>query len=157
MIIMIATQPLKRVRELQSLSREHHQGLLLCWKIRSGFTKKIDPARIKRYTDWFYMKHLLPHFELEEEYIFPVLKTDHELVRKALADHRRLRRLFNQRINVEMNLGLIEEELEAHIRFEERILFPEVQEKASPEQLAKINEIHSEAEFTENEKDIFWK
>jgi len=154
---MIATQPLKRVKELQQLSKEHHQGLLLCWKIRSGFSRKVAPERIKRYTDWFYMKHLLPHFELEEEYVFTVLKRDHELVRKALTDHRRLRRLFNQGINVELNLGLIEEELEAHIRFEERVLFPEIQKVASSEQLAKINEIHTEEEFTENEKDIFWK
>ena len=26
-------KPLKRVKELQELSREHHHGLLLCWKI----------------------------------------------------------------------------------------------------------------------------
>src|SRR6476620_3890431 len=121
---MIETAPLVRTKELRPLSREHHHGLMLCWKIRSGFNKNVDPARIKRYTDWFYIKYLLPHFELEEEYIFPILKKDSDLVRKALADHRRLRRLFNQRINVELNLGLIEEELEAHIRFEERVLFP---------------------------------
>ncbi|ESU29201.1 hypothetical protein FLJC2902T_05910 [Flavobacterium limnosediminis JC2902] len=154
---MIATQPLKRVKELQSLSREHHHGLLLCWKIRTGFAKNVSPVRMKRYTDWFYMKYLLPHFELEEEYVFPVLKKDHELIRKALTDHRRLRRLFNQSINIELNLGLIEEELEAHIRFEERVLFPEIQNSATSEQLEKISEIHKEDRFVENVKDIFWE
>lgn len=154
---MIATEPLKRVKELQSLSREHHHGLLLCWKIRSGFAKNVSPLRIKNYTDWFYMKYLLPHFELEEEHVFPILKKDHELVRKALVDHRRLRRLFNQSINIELNLGLIEEELEAHIRFEERILFPEIQSVATSEQLERIHEIHKEDDFIENMKDMFWK
>lgn len=155
--MILETKPLKRAKELQELSREHHHGLLLCWKIRTGFSRNVKPERIKKYTDWFYTKYLLPHFELEEEYVFPVLPGNSELVKKALAEHRRLRRLFNQRIHIEKNLGLIEEELEAHIRFEERILFPEVQKVASREQLAKIAEIHKEGEFEENEKDIFWK
>lgn len=155
--MILETKPLKRVKELQPLSREHHHGLLLCWKIRTGFSRNIAPERIKRYTDWFYTTYLLPHFELEEEYVFSILKEDNELVKKALSEHRRLRRLFNQGISIEKNLGLIEEELEAHIRFEERVLFPEVQKAASREQLAKIDEIHKEAEFVENEKDVFWK
>lgn len=155
--MILETKPLKRVKELQPLSREHHHGLLLCWKIRTGFSRNIAPERIKRYSDWFYITHLLPHFELEEEYVFSILKNDNELVKKALSEHRRLRRLFNQGINIEKNLGLIEEELEAHIRFEERVLFPEVQKVASREQLIKIAEIHHEDEFVENEKDVFWK
>lgn len=155
--MILETKPLKRVKELQPLSREHHHGLLLCWKIRTGFSRNIAPERIKKYSDWFYTTYLLPHFELEEEYVFSILDDDNELVKKALSEHRRLRRLFNQGINIDKNLGLIEEELEAHIRFEERVLFPEVQKTASREQLTKINEIHKEAEFIENEKDIFWK
>lgn len=155
--MILEAKPLKRVKELQQLSREHHHGLLLCWKIRTGFSRNVKPERIKKYTDWFYTKYLLPHFELEEEYVFPVLPSNNEFVKKALAEHRRLRRLFNQRISIEKNLGLIEEELEAHIRFEERVLFPEVQKVASREQLAKIAEIHHEDEFVENEKDVFWK
>ena len=38
-------KPQKRHKALQPLSREHHHGLLLSWKIRSGFNKKgIIPA-----------------------------------------------------------------------------------------------------------------
>ena len=150
-------KPLKRVKELQELSREHHHGLLLCWKIRTGFSKNIAPERIKRYADWFYTQHLLPHFELEEKYVFSILEKDHELVKKALAEHRRLRRLFKQKKDMDKNLGLIEEELEAHIRFEERVLFPEIQKVATALQLAKIAEIHQEEKFVENEQDVFWK
>ncbi|WP_241739476.1 hypothetical protein [Aestuariibaculum marinum] len=32
-------KPLKRHKALQPLSREHHYGLLLTWKIRTGFKK----------------------------------------------------------------------------------------------------------------------
>lgn len=150
-------KPLKRVKELQELSRDHHHGLLLCWKIRTGFSKNIAPERIKRYADWFYTQHLLPHFELEEEYVFSILKEDNELVKKALSEHRRLRRLFSHKNAIDKNLGLIEEELETHIRFEERVLFPEIQKVASALQLAKIAEIHQEEKFVENEQDVFWK
>lgn len=155
--MLVEKKPLKRVKELQELSREHHHGLLLCWKIRTGFSKNIAPERIKKYADWFFTHHLIPHFELEEEYVFSILKEDNELVKKALSEHRRLRRLFSHKNTIDKNLGLIEEELEAHIRFEERILFPEIQKVATALQLAKIAEIHREEKFVENEQDVFWK
>jgi len=41
------TVPIKRSIALQPLSREHHHGLLLCWKIRTGLKKGIDIDRIK--------------------------------------------------------------------------------------------------------------
>ena len=34
-------KPQKRHKALQPLSREHHHGLLLSWKIRTGFSKDI--------------------------------------------------------------------------------------------------------------------
>jgi len=46
-------QPLKRHDALVPFSCGHHQGLLLCWKIKQGFAKSIDPTRIKQYADWF--------------------------------------------------------------------------------------------------------
>ena len=56
------TEPLKRSKALQSLSREHHYGLLLCWKIRSGLKKAVDIERIKAYTDWFFKNSLSKFF-----------------------------------------------------------------------------------------------
>lgn len=150
-------EPLKRAVELQPLSHDHHHGLQLCWKIRTGFFKKIEPERIKLYADWFFKTHLLPHFELEEKYVFTILDFEGELVKRALIEHRRLKRLFRQTSDLEKFLGHIEEELAAHIRFEERILFAEVQKRASAAQLAKINEIHSVEAFVEKEDDVFWK
>lgn len=153
---MISNKPLKRVLELQPLSHDHHHGLQLCWKIRTGFSKQVEVERIKKYADWFYRNHLVPHFELEEKYIFTILDKKNELVKQALTDHRRLKRLFTQTTNLEKSLGLIEEELEKHIRFEERVLFPEVQKEAAPEQLAEIAKIHDHELFVENNDDPFW-
>lgn len=152
--------PLKRKEELIPLSHDHHHGLWLSLKIRMGFKKGIDPYRIKKYTDWFYKLHLVPHFELEENYVFPILGKNNELVKRALTEHRKLNRLFQSMIHIEKNLVLIEEKLESHIRFEERILFDEIQKVATSEELEKILAIHntcfSDEKFAEQWEDEFW-
>ncbi|MBL0127934.1 MAG: hypothetical protein IPP83_10860 [Flavobacteriales bacterium] len=63
---------------------DHHHGLLLCWKLRTGLQKNVDPARMMAYCQRFHAEHLVPHFGLEEEAIFPILGNDHELVKRAL-------------------------------------------------------------------------
>lgn len=150
-------KPQKRHKALQPLSREHHFGLLLSWKIRMGFSKNIEPERIKVYADWFFENHLIPHFEMEEAHIFTMLNEDHDSVKRVLADHRRLKRLFAEVGNEAQTLSKIEEELDAHIRFEERVLFPEIQKVASEEQLALIEDIHKEEGFEDKIDDEFWR
>ncbi len=149
--------PIKRHQSLQPLSREHHHSLLLCWKIRAGFIKEVDVNRIKRYADWFFNTHIEPHFEAEEKFIFPILGMDDDLVKKATAQHRRLFRLFTNTDEIEKSLSLIEEELEQHIRFEERVLFNKIQQIASAGQLEVFNNHHTEHKFRENTEDEFWK
>ncbi|MBU3822482.1 hemerythrin domain-containing protein [Flavobacteriaceae bacterium XHP0103] len=153
----MSIKPLKRHKALQPLSREHHHGLLLAWKIRSGLNKNIAIERIKAYTDWFFKTHLIPHFEMEEKHIFTLLGNDNDLVKKALSEHKRLAMLFNQTEDTKKNLSLIEEELEQHIRFEERVLFPEIQKIATPDQFAEIEEIHQSIPFKDKVDDEFWK
>ncbi|MDX1278256.1 hemerythrin domain-containing protein [Oceanihabitans sediminis] len=150
-------KPQKRHKALQPLSREHHHGLLLSWKIRSGFSKNIAPERMRTYANWFFKTHLIPHFEMEEEHIFTILESDNELVKRALAEHRRLNRLFAETDNDTKTLSKIEEELEQHIRFEERVLFPEIQKVATEEQMLQIEKIHQPETFVDNLEDEFWK
>ena len=148
--------PLKRDPALRHLSHDHHHGLLLCWKIRQGFKLGIEPARMKNYCEWFWTSYLNPHFEEEEKVIFPILPEDNLLIKQALTEHKRLRKLFSSWENPEKTLGQIEEELEKHIRFEERILFPEIQEKATVEQLEAIAAHGKREKFVENGQDPFW-
>ena len=89
-------QPIKRHEALQPWSREHHQGLLLSWKIKKGFALNLDPKRIKDYCDWFWKTHLIPHFETEEKYIFPILGEENHLIEQALDDHGQLKAMFEQ-------------------------------------------------------------
>ncbi len=149
-------KPIKRSPNLQPLSRDHHHALLLCWKIRKGFSKGVTPQRIKAYSDWFFKAHILPHFKIEEKYLFPVLGSDDVMVKKALAEHRRLKRLFREKKEVEKALNLIEEELDQHVRFEERELFARIQAAATEEQLVLIKQHHKEEKFAENTNDEFW-
>lgn len=150
-------KPQKRHIALQPLSRDHHYGLLLSWKIRAGFSKDIEPKRIKVYADWFFETHLIPHFEMEEEHVFTILNKNDELIKRALTDHRRLKRLFTKETNdAAKALSLIEEELDQHIRFEERVLFPEIQKVATEDQLAFIEKIHQHDDFNDKLDDEFW-
>ena len=149
--------PIKRNEFLQPLSREHHHGLLLCWKIKTGLKKNVELGRIKKYVNWFWEFHLKQHFEMEETYIFPILGLKHELVKKALAEHCELKYLFTRTDDMLKNLKLIEEKLQDHIRFEERFLFNEIQKVSTDDQLEQIKINHNETTFVENLSDPFWE
>ena len=153
--------PIKRLPELEGISREHHDGLLLCWKIRAGTAKGVAPARIQRYCRRFLKEHLKPHFDIEESVLFPILGHEHPGVRKAMAEHRRLQRLINGRSDAALAISLVEEELEAHIRFEERQLFNLIQEAATPGQLVAVEKahamIHSSGAVKDIPEDAFWE
>jgi len=111
---------------------------------------------MKKYTDWFFKVYQKPHFEMEEKYMFPILPDDDKLKKRAIAEHRKLERLFNDNEDVNRALNLIEELLDQHIRFEERVLFNEIQKIATEEELQKIAEIHEDPEDMDWE-DEFWK
>lgn len=150
------SKPIKRHLLLQDLSRDHHHGLLLCWKIRTGFKKGIEPKRIMKYVQWFWKDHLKAHFKIEEETVFPILGREHDLIKKVLSEHRKIKRLMEGIDNIEVRLNSIEEQLEQHIRFEERVLFNEIQKVATDEELRKIKAAYSEEKFIDNLKDPFW-
>lgn len=136
-------KPIKRHKGSQPLSRERHQGLLLSWKIRTGIKKEISIERIKKYCDFFFKEELIHHFNIEELHIFTLLDSDDKLIKRALAEHRKLTRLFMQKKPDMKTLIAIEEKPEKHIRFEERVLFNKIQEEASAKQLLKIQKLHN--------------
>ena len=148
--------PLKRNEFLRPISREHHHGLLLCFKIRTGIKKQITAERINKYANWFYQNHLIPHFSIEQEILFPILGNENELVVKAIEEHRTIDRLFKNQESTIQNLNAIADAIENHIRFEERILFTALQDIATENQLQQIELHHTESKFIENNEDVFW-
>lgn len=149
--------PIKRHIHLQPLSRDHHQGLLLCFKFREGFKRKVAPERMKRYAEWFWENHLAEHFLTEEEYVFPILGAEHIHIKQAMDEHRRLKALFDRKDELDTTVRLIETELEKHIRFEERVLFNEIQRVATAEQLERCAHHHNTGMACEVWDDEFWK
>jgi iron-sulfur cluster repair protein YtfE (RIC family) len=154
-------QPIKRHIALQPISHDHHQGLLVCWKIKTGLAKSIAPQRIKSFLDFYYQTHLQAHFKLEEAYIFSILGLGHGLIKQAIAEHISLEELFDQQDDLMNVLPQIENQLRSHIRFEERVLFNEIQKVATEKELAKVAEIHSDNkemnEQIESWQDNFWE
>ena len=150
-------KPLKRAEYLKALSREHHHGLLLCWKIKTGFSKGVSITRMKLYLDWFFKNHLQPHFKLEEKYIFPILGNENILIKQAIEEHKLITALFCNTSQIEISIKQIQVDLEKHIRFEERVLFNEIQKATSPENIDFINKLHSGEKFMENTTDVFWE
>lgn len=149
-------QPIKRHKALQPWSREHHHGLLLSWKIKKGFSLNVDPQRIKDYCDWFWKTHLEDHFETEENYLFPILGNENQLIEQALDEHGQLRIMFEQKEADTDTLSQIESLLNDHIRFEERVLFNALQEVASISELKFLEKIHKNKISCEAWMDEFW-
>ena len=135
---------------------EHHQNLLFCWQLRIGLKKEIEPARICNYSNWYFQNKLSHHFDIEEDFLFPFLGPANPLVKRALADHRRLRRLFSDESDPRRSLSLIEEILERHVRFEEHELFKAIRKIAPEKELSLIMKIHQEDLFSEDWGDRFW-
>lgn len=144
--------------ELTPLIEEHNEVILFCERIREGLHNKTEEERIKKYIDWFKVKYLDPHFEIENQYIFPILGINNVRVKRAFANHRRLNRLFAETTELNKVLNKIEEELSSYIGFEERVLYNEIRTIASPQQLAEIEKSHQELAFDAAEwEDRFWE
>lgn len=152
-------KPIKRHKALKPLSRDHHHGLLLSWKIRTGIKKEVEIERIKKYCDFFFEEELIPHFNIEEQYIFTLLDANDKLVKRALSEHRKLKRLFTKEQFDVKNIVAIEELLEKHIRFEERVLFNKIQEQATEKELEVVEKLHQPNNNDNLEKwlDKFWE
>ena len=148
--------PIKRAKEIQEFSREHHHGLLLGWKIKTGLSKDVAPERIITYINWFWKTHLEQHFREEERLLFPILGNEHRLIKEALEQHEEIeKRIINMQASAEFLMDF-KSLLDTHIRFEEREVFMEIQKEASLEELQKVEELHQDIDFVENTEDEFW-
>jgi hemerythrin-like domain-containing protein len=119
------------------LSQDHHHGLALALRCRKQALGQIKPMgaeglreRAKEFLA-FYGAHLAPHFQAEEQVLFPFLRSavpaTETVIDELIRDHGRIRRAIPQ---LEVGTGLAKlifdlgDLLERHIRREERELFP---------------------------------
>ena len=132
-------QPLKRHPELVSLSREHHFELLFSWKIKQGLSRKVEPAVIQDYVRYFWDHNLEPHLEKEEKIVVQVLSEADPMRFRVQQDHDLMRSLVNclysERLNIDYLLEALQYLVREHVRFEERVFFPYLEQIATPSQL----------------------
>lgn len=156
------TKPIKRNQSLVQLSREHHFSLLFGWKIRQGIKNNTAFARMIPYAEYFWKHHLLPHFREEEEILF--IPASDPLIVKAKEEHAQIRQLvesllITQGVPSGEKLLRLADQLDKHIRFEERELFPHLEKVLQPDQLERIGRSLKEATRPEEEdryEDAFW-
>jgi hemerythrin-like domain-containing protein len=154
-------KPIKRNEHMVILSRDHHAGLLFCWKIKEGLKRGADILRINKYVQFFWEQHLKEHFHEEESLLFN--KIDNDLTKQAKHEHQLLVKWFNKIIKDEINsVGeylLFTELLINHIRFEERVLFPYLEKQLSNNTLVSIGTALTQGHqtpFNDNYPDEFW-
>ncbi len=158
-----ATKPLKRNPNLVPLSREHHFGLLFCWKLKQGLAKSITPLVLREYVLNYWNKNLKEHLEKEEKIVDGMLPETDEFLKQLYLEHSLIRDLVDQiQAQEKLNYLLFEAVLtlvSEHIRFEERQFFPYLENLAGPEQLEMIGRLlqekthHLEDDF----EPAFWK
>lgn len=152
---------MRRDINIVPLSRDHHDGLLFCWKIRQGLTKGVSPDRIRRYVGYFWTHHMKEHFREEEDILFPTFQ--HPLCDQAIEEHRHIARLVHLIIgknsNIPEDCRRLADLVDVHIRFEERQLFHLFEEMLPKERLsaigAELNRLHDHV-AREDYHDPFW-
>ncbi len=149
--------PLKRHEALKNLSREHHDGLVFALRLQKGIAKKADLKAIEAYTDWFWENYFYPHFQMEEQHLFPMCVESNDLVLKAKAQHRDIKSLIDTQPKTYEVLKSLYQHIQTHIRFEERELFMRIQDQLSEEDLAKFHKIHSKQRECELWWNRFWE
>lgn len=119
----------------------------------------MKPSRIRLYVELFYYEHLTQHFWEEETHLFPLLGADDANVKRAIREHRRLERLILGEQDDLKAISLVEEELEAHVRFEERTLFIILQEKVSEQKLLEVlgHQKSTDSKRLDDWPDRFWE
>lgn len=133
---------MKRHPDLVELSDDHHQGLVNALRLKKAASGDgAEPADAARAFLKFWREDTMLHFRKEEEALLPVVARyaeellECEPVMEMLAQHARIRGLVMQldeevarnevRAETLQELG---EQLQAHIRLEEREVFPLIEE-----------------------------
>jgi hypothetical protein len=139
-------------RQLAQLSRDHHKALVVAKRLREARESTAGEARDGFLEYW--REHGRRHFRLEEEILLPAYARHgdpaHADVVKVLVDHVVIRReadaLGREQDPPLARVRELGERLAAHTRFEERQLFPLIEEALPPADLAELVDALERAE-----------
>jgi hypothetical protein len=113
---------MRRDPRLRDLSDDHHQALVLARRASTSSQVPETWAEVRRRFD----AELAPHFAVEERVLLPALEAAGEaaLAARTRSEHAQLRALLDGDADAEARLRAFGALLTAHVRFEERELFP---------------------------------
>jgi len=142
---------MKRDEAIAPLSRDHHASLLLTQLLKKNAPVyrdlPVDLLGKSTYAQQLFETHIHNHFSREEA-MLEMTKGIHEevdiLTEQIKAEHRQLVSLFQSLAtctDLETLLDTLATNLESHIRTEERILFPLLQQHCSKALLQDIHEL----------------
>jgi hypothetical protein len=135
---------MRRNDALVQLSRDHHHGLVVAQRLRRATPAGAAAAREQFLAFWLDEGH--EHFRAEEDHLLPALArhepATHEAVVRVLTDHVELRRRAADVADAPDTpcdeLRELGDLLHAHIRHEERVLFPLVEAALTTEELVRL-------------------
>jgi quercetin dioxygenase-like cupin family protein len=141
---------MKRHQALIPLSHDHHEALVEARRLRRGAEAPDAKAAVTAFLR-FFATSAVPHFREEEELLFPHVagvEVAHELVVQALLEHQHLHAAASELRDLVAGdsddrdlagpMRDLATMLEAHVRFEERRLFPLIEELLSDEALSSL-------------------
>ena len=135
---------MKRSDALAQLSRDHHHGLVVAQQLNRATETNIAAARDAFLSFWEHEGH--QHFRVEEDILLPAVARHHpptdDTIVRVLTDHVDLRRraadLAADPSPTPDALHELGERLHAHIRHEERVLFPFVEAALSENEFIEL-------------------
>ena len=142
---------MKRHPALIPLSRDHHNGLVQALRLRRAAAEEDASARLATARDFveFFRSEERVHLRDEEEELFPLLlrhvPSQPAPLREARVQHVQLMG-FARKLDIAVAAGIVDQEtldvagelLHAHIRLEERQLFPLIEELVPDDELQKL-------------------
>lgn len=137
---------MKRDKNLYPLSHQHHNGLMAVLLLKKGISKQADVKVMADFILTAWKEELEEHFIAEEKVLEPSLlhlPQVQELYNRMLNEHQQIRSVIPELQQGKESTALIElfhVLLDKHIRFEERVLFPFVEEHTAKEFLNKAGE-----------------
>ena len=135
---------MKRSEALRVLSHQHHQGLFAALQLKRARRDTATEARTA-FLD-FFEREGARHFRAEEELLLPAFarhsEVDQPAIVRVLTEHVDLRRR-GQDLEASADqdpaaLRELGERLESHIRFEERVLFPMIEQALPVDELERL-------------------
>jgi hemerythrin-like domain-containing protein len=127
----------RRPESLIPLSHEHHDALLLAWRLRTDDLSKREPEVRASHVSAFFEYRLINHLKVEEELLFPafreVLGLEASLIEVLLSDHQVLRaHVVTIKAGAHEQVDSFGVLLDRHIRTEDRQLLVLAQNRMRP-------------------------